>query len=251
MPPALSDLGYTDAQIADIVAYVSGTNTFTGAPHVSRKALLEDKGLTEADIEKAEKALPGVFDVARRWRRGSSARRPSIGSASPPRTYDKPGFNLLAHCRRLTAAADRRAQRRGHRPDDHRGRAAPARTSTCRSSTAPTAAASSGKRFLEAMAHVRMMAAAQPFLSRRDQQDRQPAQRGDASRTSSDIYNEGWKLGLKAVALYRDGCKASQPLSSSSEKSDGQDDKQETKSRRQGHRHRDQARRPLTPPSRP
>jgi ribonucleoside-diphosphate reductase alpha chain len=66
------------------------------------------------------------------------------------------------------------------------------------------------------MAHVRMMAATQPFLS------------GAISKTVNlpndatiedvqKIYEEGWRLGLKAVALYRDGCKASQPLSSTSE----------------------------------
>src|SRR5690606_26330696 len=73
-----------------------------------------------------------------------------------------------------------------------------------------------GKRFLAPMAHVRMMAAAQPFLS------------GAISKTVNlpndatvddvrEIYEQGWKLGLKAVALYRDGCKASQPLSSTSD----------------------------------
>jgi ribonucleoside-diphosphate reductase alpha chain len=76
-----------------------------------------------------------------------------------------------------------------------------------------------GKRFLAPMAHVKMMAAVQPFLS------------GAISKTVNlpndatvddvrKIYEEGWKLGLKAVALYRDGCKASQPLTSSAKKSD-------------------------------
>src|SRR5690606_36217931 len=71
-----------------------------------------------------------------------------------------------------------------------------------------------GKRFLEPMSHLRMMAAAQPFLS------------GAISKTVNlpndatvedveRIYQEGWRLGLKAVALYRDGCKASQPLNTS------------------------------------
>lgn len=71
-----------------------------------------------------------------------------------------------------------------------------------------------GQRFLAPMSHIRMMAAVQPFLS------------GAISKTVNlpnessiddvrDIYEESWKLGLKAVALYRDGCKASQPLSSS------------------------------------
>lgn len=68
-----------------------------------------------------------------------------------------------------------------------------------------------GKRFLAPMAHLKMMAAAQPFLS------------GAISKTVNlpneatvdevqEIYEEGWKLGLKAIALYRDGCKSSQPL---------------------------------------
>ena len=51
----------------------------------------------------------------------------------------------------------------------------------------------------------------------RDLEDGQPAERGHASKRCSEIYEEGWKLGLKAVALYRDGCKASQPLSTSSD----------------------------------
>ena len=75
------------------------------------------------------------------------------------------------------------------------------------------------------MSHVKMMAAAQPFLS------------GAISKTVNlpneatvdevqQIYEEGWRLGLKAVALYRDGCKASQPLSPSSDEAteEGRDD---------------------------
>ena len=46
---------------------------------------------------------------------------------------------------------------------------------------------------------------------RRDHQDGQPAERGHVEEVE-EIYNEAWKLGLKAVALYRDGCKLSQPL---------------------------------------
>ncbi len=74
-----------------------------------------------------------------------------------------------------------------------------------------------GKRFIAPMGHVRMMAAVQPFLS------------GAISKTVNlpnettveeveQIYTESWKLGLKAVALYRDGCKSSQPLNSKADK---------------------------------
>ncbi|NJQ01949.1 vitamin B12-dependent ribonucleotide reductase [Streptomyces zingiberis] len=69
-----------------------------------------------------------------------------------------------------------------------------------------------GERSISPMGHVRMMAAAQPFLS------------GAISKTVNmpetatveeieEIYFEGWKLGLKALAIYRDNCKVGQPLS--------------------------------------
>ncbi len=69
-----------------------------------------------------------------------------------------------------------------------------------------------GERSIAPMGHVRMMAAVQPFLS------------GAISKTVNmpesatvedveKIYLEGWKLGLKALAIYRDNCKVGQPLS--------------------------------------
>src|SRR6201995_2934513 len=69
-----------------------------------------------------------------------------------------------------------------------------------------------GERSIRAMGHVRMMAAAQPFLS------------GAISKTVNlpetasvddiaEVYMQGWKLGIKALAVYRDNCKVGQPLS--------------------------------------
>jgi ribonucleoside-diphosphate reductase alpha chain len=76
-----------------------------------------------------------------------------------------------------------------------------------------------GTRSIHYMGHVRMMAAAQPFLS------------GAISKTVNmptdvspddiaDTYMQGWKMGLKAIAIYRDGCKRTQPLNTSASKSD-------------------------------
>jgi ribonucleoside-diphosphate reductase alpha chain len=73
-----------------------------------------------------------------------------------------------------------------------------------------------GARAIKPMGHVRMMAAAQPFLS------------GAISKTVNlpetatveeieDVYYQGWKLGLKALAVYRDNCKVGQPLSAGKE----------------------------------
>ncbi len=72
-----------------------------------------------------------------------------------------------------------------------------------------------GKRFIDPMGHIKMMAAVQPFLS------------GSLSKTVNlpnettveeieKIYIDSWKMGLKAVAVYRDGCKMSQPLTAGS-----------------------------------
>jgi ribonucleoside-diphosphate reductase alpha chain len=69
-----------------------------------------------------------------------------------------------------------------------------------------------GARAIKPMGHVRMMAAAQPFLS------------GAISKTVNlpenatvediaEVYLQGWKLGIKALAVYRDNCKVGQPLS--------------------------------------
>jgi ribonucleoside-diphosphate reductase alpha chain len=76
-----------------------------------------------------------------------------------------------------------------------------------------------GERSISPMGHVRMMAAVQPFLS------------GSISKTVNmpeeatvedveEIYFEGWKLGLKALAIYRDNCKVGQPLSVAKKKTD-------------------------------
>jgi ribonucleoside-diphosphate reductase alpha chain len=80
-----------------------------------------------------------------------------------------------------------------------------------------------GARAIKAMGHVRMMAAAQPFLS------------GAISKTVNlpesatvediaDVYFQGWKLGLKALAVYRDNCKVGQPLSAGKGDNNGTED---------------------------
>ena len=73
-----------------------------------------------------------------------------------------------------------------------------------------------GERFISPIGHLRMMSVAQPFIS------------GAISKTINmphettvdeiaDAYMKSWHLGIKATALYRDGCKMSQPLSTTSD----------------------------------
>ena len=216
VPEALSNLGYSAAQVADIVSYVSGTNTFTGAPYLTRAMLLE-KGLTESELNKAEKALPGVFDASQAlspWVIGSHALE-RLGVE--PATYNKPGFNLLKHFgltgKQLDELNDTVIGRMTIEGAPH------LRSEHYSVFDCANRCGKHGKRYLQPISHVRMMAAAQPFLS------------GAISKTVNlpneatvddvaEIYHEGWKLGLKAVALYRDGCKASQPLNTSNKDED-------------------------------
>ncbi len=220
VPEALKRLRYSDAQISEIVAFVSGTNTLLGAPHVSRAAL-KQKGLNDEDLSKIESALPGVFDLGLAfapWVLGRDAYERLGVSAE---RLSQPGFSLLKHLG-FTAAQIEQAgdviigrmtiEGAPHLRPEHFA------VFDCANRCGRT-----GQRFLAPMAHVKMMAAAQPFLS------------GAISKTVNlpndasvedvkQIYEDGWKLGLKAVALYRDGCKASQPLSTSSgEKSESKE----------------------------
>jgi ribonucleoside-diphosphate reductase alpha chain len=71
-----------------------------------------------------------------------------------------------------------------------------------------------GQRSIHYMAHLRMMSAVQPFISGAISKTVNMPQESTVEDVM-DAYIEGWKLGLKAVAIYRDGSKRSQPLSTS------------------------------------
>jgi ribonucleoside-diphosphate reductase alpha chain len=213
VPEALRRLGYSDAEVQEIVAFVSGTNTLLAAPHVNR-ATLKQRGLSNEDLAKVEAAIPSVFEVDLAfgpWILGEEV-YDRLGVSMESRS--RPGFSLLKY---LGFTADEieaanevivgrmTVEGAPHLKLEHYA------VFDCANRCGKT-----GKRYLLPMSHVRMMAAAQPFLS------------GAISKTVNlpneatvedvqKIYEEGWKLGLKAVALYRDGCKASQPLTSSSE----------------------------------
>ena len=76
-----------------------------------------------------------------------------------------------------------------------------------------------GERSIVPMGHVRMMAAVQPFLSGAISKTVNMPEAATVEEIEL-IYLEGWRLGLKAIAIYRDNSKRSQPLSTSKLKSD-------------------------------
>ncbi len=212
VPPALKRLGYSEAEQREIVAYVSGTNTLLGAPEVNRRTLKEH-GLTDADLAKAEAAIPGVFDLDSAfgaWVLGEET-FDRLGATKELRS--KKGFKLLEHLGFSRESIDEASE-------TIVGRMTIEGAPYLKQEHYPifdcaNRCGAIGQRYLAPMSHVKMMAATQPFLS------------GAISKTVNlpndatvedvaNIYEEGWRLGLKAVALYRDGCKASQPLSTSS-----------------------------------
>jgi ribonucleoside-diphosphate reductase alpha chain len=79
-----------------------------------------------------------------------------------------------------------------------------------------------GERSIHYMGHVRMMGAVQPFLSGAISKTVNMPEAATAEEIES-VYMEGWRLGLKAIAIYRDGSKRSQPLSTSRSRQDDGD----------------------------
>lgn len=218
--PALRRLGYSEEEIRDIVAYIVGTSRLEGTPHINRVSLSE-KGFTEEDLDKVERTLPTVFELRHAFNVFVLGESTLQRLGFEPDDYTSFDFDLLRalgfsleQVREASTAicGTQTIEGAPHLRDDHL-------------SVFDTANRNGklGKRFIHHTGHIQMMAAAQPFLS------------GAISKTinmpneatTEDIeesYRMSWELGLKAMAIYRDGSKASQPLSASSD--DGQSDEE-------------------------
>jgi ribonucleoside-diphosphate reductase alpha chain len=211
LPPALRRLGYVEEQIDDIVSYCLGKGSLEGAPGVSADAL-RDKGFTEAAIEKVNGALANAFSTSFAFSShvlGASFLEDTLGI--PETTFSQTGFSLLSHLGFSAAdieAADLYAcgtmtiEGAPHLKPEHY---AVFDTATPNGKI--------GRRSIPWKAHIEMMAAVQPFVSGAISKTiNMPS-----SSTIDDIkgaYLMSWRKMLKAIALYRDGSKLSQPLSS-------------------------------------
>jgi len=209
VPEALRTLGYGESQIAEIEAYAVGHGTLAQAPAINHSTL-KAKGFTDEVIARLEKALPTAFDIKfvfNKWTLGEDFCRNTLDIAAEE--LASPTFDLLAHLgftRREIDAANIHAcgamtvEGAPHLKAEHYP------VFDCANPCGRT-----GKRFLSVESHIKMMAAAQPFIS------------GAISKTINmpneatvedckAAYLLSWKLALKANALYRDGSKLSQPL---------------------------------------
>jgi len=212
VPNALRALGYRESEIAEIEAYAVGHGSIRQAPAIN-PASLRAKGFTDEKIEAVEAGMKGAFDIKfvfNKWTLGEDFLTETL--KVPAEKLSDPSFDLLQFLGFSKAEIQA------------------ANTHVCGAMTLEGApflkpehypvfdcanpCGRIGKRYLSVESHIRMMAAAQPFLS------------GAISKTINmpnsatiedcmNAYMLSWKLGLKANALYRDGSKLSQPLNAS------------------------------------
>ncbi len=216
--PALEALGYGEEEIRDILRYVLGTLSLDveiPGEGVTLAEYLTESKFEPAELEQIGDQLPGVFELAYAFSPWSLPRElfERLGiDAKQARTTS--GFNLLAELGlsgkqieelNEIICGTQTIEGAPHLKPQH----LPVFDCANR-------CGKSGRRFIATEGHIRMMAAAQSFIS------------GAISKTINlpkeasvedikEAYRLSWDLGLKANALYRDGCKLSQPLSSKSD----------------------------------
>ena len=214
LPPALATLGYQEAQIQDIVAYCAGHQTLKGSPFINHETLRQ-KGFDDAALERLESALGQAFEIQfafNKFTLGEEFCRQKLGITEAQ--LADPTFNMARALgftqEELVAANDyccgtMTIEGAPHLKPEHLA------VFDCANRCGRF-----GQRFIAVEAHIRMMAAAQPFISGAISKTiNMPA---DA--TLEDVkssYLLAWRSMVKAVALYRDGSKLSQPLNSSTD----------------------------------
>ena len=211
VPEALANLGYSEVQISDIVNYAVGAGSLKNCQSISPSAL-RDKGFGDEELAKVEAAMESAFDVKfafNRFTLGDDFCKETLGFTDAQ--LNDYSFNMLEalgfekdaiEAANTHVCGSMTLEGAPHLKDEHLP------VFDC-----ANVCGRIGKRFLSVNSHITMMAAAQPFIS------------GAISKTINmpnsatveecgEAYMLSWRLGLKANALYRDGSKLSQPLSS-------------------------------------
>ena len=209
VPLALRTLGYDEKTVDAIVAHAAGGGTLAGAPAINHDTLA-GLGFGTEQIEALEAALKNAFDIRfafNKWTLGEAFCTGTLGIEA--KAMDDPAFNLLAEigftakeieaanlycCGAMSVEGAPGLQKEHLAVFD------------CASPCGPK-----GTRALSWESHIRVMAAAQPFISGAISKTINMPQSATIA-DCKDAYMLSWRLGLKANALYRDGSKLSQPL---------------------------------------
>jgi ribonucleoside-diphosphate reductase alpha chain len=211
VPRALDTLGYTEKESKEIINFAKGYATLEGCPHINPESLAE-KGFGVDQISAIESALPSSFDIKfafNHFTLGEDFCKEVLGLSDEQ--LNDFTLDMLRHLgfsrEQIQQANDyvcgtMTVEGAPHLKDEHLS------VFDCANKCGRT-----GTRYISAEGHIRMMAAAQPFLS------------GAISKTINlpneatvedmkKAYMMSWEMMLKANALYRDGSKLSQPLNS-------------------------------------
>ncbi|MGA0595826.1 vitamin B12-dependent ribonucleotide reductase [Enterovirga sp. CN4-39] len=211
VPDALRRLGYREHEIAEIEAYAVGHGSMKQAPAIN-PTTLRSKGFTDEKIEAVEAGLKSAFDIKfvfNKWSLGADFLTGTL--KVPAEKLEDPSFELLRFlgfsksdidAANIHVCGAMTLEGAPHLKTEHYP------VFDCANPCGRL-----GKRYLSVESHIRMMAAAQPFIS------------GAISKTINmpndatvedckNAYRLSWRLALKANALYRDGSKLSQPLNS-------------------------------------
>lgn len=212
VPEALKNIGYSPKQIDEIARYAVGHGSLKNAPHINPDTL-KAKGFTRAQLDTLEKSVESAFDISfafNKWSLGVEFCTQILGLEEA--SLDDAGFNLLEaigfskeHIEEANQYCTGTMTLEGapHLKDHHLP------IFDC-----ANPCGKKGKRFLSMDSHIKMMAAAQPFISGAISKTiNMPA--SASIEDCKNAYMKSWKLGLKANALYRDGSKLSQPLNAS------------------------------------
>jgi ribonucleoside-diphosphate reductase alpha chain len=223
VPEALKTLGYSPAEIEAIVAYAVGRGTLKGAPGVNHDAL-KARGFSEEKLADLEKGLASAFDIRfafNKWSLGEDFCR-DVLKLSADQLAD-PQLDLLAaigfskkdvDAANIFVCGSMTLEGAPHLKAEHLP------VFDCASPCGRL-----GKRFLSVESHIRMMAAAQPFISGAISKTINMPNAATVEECKA-AYMLSWRLGLKANALYRDGSKLSQPLNASLIADDEEDEEE-------------------------
>lgn len=214
VPAALTNLKYSDKEIDAIVKYAVGAGTFAGAPHINHQSLSE-KGFIAEEIKKLDAAVASAFEIGFVFNVYTLGEECLQRLGFTPEQYFNFEWSLLEA---LGFSDDEIEKANDYVCGTMTVEGAPfLKNEHLAVFDCANKCGNKGQRYIHAHGHIRMMGAAQPFIS------------GAISKTINlpneatveeiaDAYMLSWKQGLKACALYRDGSKLSQPLSNKSDK---------------------------------
>jgi ribonucleoside-diphosphate reductase alpha chain len=208
---ALVKLGYSENQILDIENYSKGHGTLEGCK-LMNKQILREKGFTNEIITKLEDQMKSVFDIRFAFNKWTIGEEFCLKLGFTKHQLEDSDFDMLGKLGFSKEEIDEindyvcgtmMIEGAPHLKEEH----LPVFDTANK-------CGKNGKRFIPYMGHVRMMSAAQPFISGAISKTvNMPAEA--SIEEIGKVYMESWNMMLKAISVYRDGSKLSQPLSSS------------------------------------